>query len=251
MHDGTWRSEGGSDGNVISENDARAGGTAAPGALQPAKTESIGQWTEHTAPDGRKYYYNSVLKKSSWANPGGLAEAPTSADSAWEEHTAPDGRKYYHNKVTKESKWTLPPGVKPIAVSKLAGGPGQYLCPPGAIQMGPTPVYATSGEAKEAFRAILRDAQIPSWMGWEQAVAVISADRRFGAVRTLGERRLLFDEYMMGRKKEEEAQASERNKQVRRGVCMHTKLKTYHFQWMRNGERAKISRTPMMSVTDK
>lgn len=213
-----WRLEREGVVEVMSENHARAGGAAAPGASQSAKTESIGQWTEHTAPDGRKYYYNPVLKKSSWVKPSALAEAPASGESAWEEHTAPDGRKYYYNKVTKESKWTLPPGVTPLIVQKSAGGPGQYMCPPGAIQTGPTPVYATSVEAKEAFRALLRDTQIPSWMGWEQAVAVISVDRRFGAVRTLGERRFLFDEYVMGKKKEEEAQATERNKQVRRGV---------------------------------
>jgi hypothetical protein len=69
-------------------------------------------------------------------------------------------------------------------------------------------------------------------MVWEQAVAVISIDRRFGAVRTLGERRFLFDEYVMGKKKEEEAQATERNKQVRRGVyreyeCMREKKKIF------------------------
>jgi pre-mRNA-processing factor 40 len=26
-------------------------------------------WTEHTAPDGRKYYYNAKLGKSSWEKP--------------------------------------------------------------------------------------------------------------------------------------------------------------------------------------
>lgn len=29
--------------------------------------------------------------------------------SAWTEHTAPDGRKYYYNAATKTSSWTKPP----------------------------------------------------------------------------------------------------------------------------------------------
>lgn len=30
------------------------------------------QWTEHKAPDGRVYYYNSVTKQSSWQKPDQL-----------------------------------------------------------------------------------------------------------------------------------------------------------------------------------
>lgn len=29
-------------------------------------------WTEHKAPDGRTYYYNSVTKQSSWEKPDEL-----------------------------------------------------------------------------------------------------------------------------------------------------------------------------------
>lgn len=28
-----------------------------------------GEWSEHKAPDGRTYYYNSVTKQSSWQKP--------------------------------------------------------------------------------------------------------------------------------------------------------------------------------------
>lgn len=29
-------------------------------------------WTEHTSPDGRKYYFNSITKQSSWDKPDEL-----------------------------------------------------------------------------------------------------------------------------------------------------------------------------------
>ena len=43
-------------------------GTATPGGSTPGKTN----WTEHTAPDGRKYFYNAATKVSSWTRPAEL-----------------------------------------------------------------------------------------------------------------------------------------------------------------------------------
>lgn len=42
-------------------------------AAQPGSTSAAPNvWTEHTAPDGRKYYYNKALGKSSWDKPAEL-----------------------------------------------------------------------------------------------------------------------------------------------------------------------------------
>jgi len=46
---------------------------AATGQLAPG-------WTEHTAPDGRKYYYNKATGKSLWDKP--LAQPQGGAPSA-------------------------------------------------------------------------------------------------------------------------------------------------------------------------
>jgi len=32
--------------------------------------------------------------------------------AAWKEHTAPDGRKYYYNRLLKESRWQMPEEMK-------------------------------------------------------------------------------------------------------------------------------------------
>lgn len=41
-----------------------------------APTAAVGEWSEHKAPDGRTYYYNSVTKQSSWQKPDQL-KSPT------------------------------------------------------------------------------------------------------------------------------------------------------------------------------
>jgi hypothetical protein len=45
--------------------------------------------------------------------------------AAWKEHTAPDGRKYYHNRLLKESRWTMPPEMKALQEAKGAGCGGR------------------------------------------------------------------------------------------------------------------------------
>ena len=68
-------------------------------------------WTRHTAPDGRPYYYNATLKKSSWTLPTDVPGGQPVADGqVWEQHVAPDGRAYFYNRATKQSRWTRPEG---------------------------------------------------------------------------------------------------------------------------------------------
>ncbi|KAL3270795.1 hypothetical protein HHI36_021318 [Cryptolaemus montrouzieri] len=74
------------------------------------------QWTEHKAPDGRTYYYNSVTKQSSWQKPDQL-KSPAElllSQCPWKEYTADNGKIYYHNINTKESRWVIPPELEEI-----------------------------------------------------------------------------------------------------------------------------------------
>jgi len=49
-------------------------------AAAPASNEG---WTEHTAPDGRKYYYNSVTRVSAWVKPEALMTPEVSCVDGW------------------------------------------------------------------------------------------------------------------------------------------------------------------------
>ncbi|XP_014239361.1 pre-mRNA-processing factor 40 homolog A isoform X2 [Cimex lectularius] len=77
---------------------------------QDESRDKKSDWTEHKAPDGRTYYYNTVTKKSLWEKPEELktpAEKMLS-NCPWKEYKSDAGKVYFHNVVTKESRWTIP-----------------------------------------------------------------------------------------------------------------------------------------------
>ncbi|KQK17847.1 pre-mRNA-processing protein 40A [Brachypodium distachyon] len=63
------------------------------------------------------------------------------------------------------------------------------------------PVYANKLEAKNAFKALLESANVESDWSWDQAMRVIINDKRYGALRSHGERKQVYNEYLNQRKK--------------------------------------------------
>lgn len=71
-------------------------------------------------------------------------------------------------------------------------------------QMDNEPIaYANKQEAKIAFKSLLESANVEADWTWDQAMRVIVNDKRYGALKTLGERKQAFNEYLMQRKKVE------------------------------------------------
>ncbi|KAF9595353.1 hypothetical protein IFM89_000271 [Coptis chinensis] len=78
-------------------------------------------------------------------------------------------------------------------------------------------VYASKQEAKIAFKELLESANVePNW-SWEQAMRVIVNDKRYAALRTLGEKKQAFNEYL-GQRKKQEAEERRLNKKVSRRI---------------------------------
>ncbi|KAK6116042.1 hypothetical protein DH2020_008311 [Rehmannia glutinosa] len=76
-------------------------------------------------------------------------------------------------------------------------------------------------EAKNAFKALLESANVMADWTWDQAMRVIINDKRYGALKTLGERKQAFNEYLMQRKKVE---AEERRLRQRKAKEEFTKM---------------------------
>lgn len=82
---------------------------------QPSHVQSLAlpsmnlAWTEHTTPEGRKFYFNRETKQSTFVKPDIMKSAvekklPT---SDWKEYIKGDKR-YYYNSATKQSAWEEP-----------------------------------------------------------------------------------------------------------------------------------------------
>ncbi|KAK9097127.1 hypothetical protein Sjap_022624 [Stephania japonica] len=76
-------------------------------------------------------------------------------------------------------------------------------------------VYASKLEAKNAFKALLESANVESDWSWEQTMRVIINDKRYGALKTLGERKQAFNEYLGQRKKLEAEERRIKQKKAR------------------------------------
>ncbi|KPJ12063.1 Pre-mRNA-processing factor 40-like A [Papilio machaon] len=118
------------------------------GAPAPDVTPLANQsspWSEHKAPDGRTYYYNSVTKQSLWEKPDDL-KTPA-------EYTTDAGRVYYHNIETKESSWIIPTELQEIkdkiAAEEAAQAALNADIPPGEVPlpMSPATMQPSSGSS--------------------------------------------------------------------------------------------------------
>ncbi|KAL5780053.1 hypothetical protein ACOSQ2_010790 [Xanthoceras sorbifolium] len=76
-------------------------------------------------------------------------------------------------------------------------------------------IYANKLEAKNAFKALLESANVQSDWTWEQTMREIINDKRYGALKTLGERKQAFNEYLGQRKKLEAEGRRMRQKKAR------------------------------------
>jgi pre-mRNA-processing factor 40 len=196
-------------------------------------------WQEHTAPDGRKYYYNTETKESSWTKPDELktAEELKLQACAWKEYKTEQGRSYYYNSETKESTWTCPPelqsilegsatsetkpDVEQISSEKDASTKTETLTAPETITEQETATNAqTKMErdreiAREALKELLREKNISSTASWEYASRQIGADARFHLLKRSNERKQVFNEYKAQKAKEERELHRQRAQEAR------------------------------------
>ena len=91
---------------------APAGAAAATGIPPPPTAGGGPTWTEHDAPDGRKYYYNQVTKKSTYEKPRELYTARENFvfdNCSWKATYDKTSEKYYYyNRETKKTQWEKP-----------------------------------------------------------------------------------------------------------------------------------------------
>ncbi|MCO5602361.1 hypothetical protein L7F22_056492 [Adiantum nelumboides] len=76
-------------------------------------------------------------------------------------------------------------------------------------------VYATKAEAKNAFKELLEAVGVESNWTWEQAMRLIINDKRYGALKNLGERKQTFYDFLAQKKKQETEERRTKLKKAR------------------------------------
>jgi len=196
-------------------------------------------WTEHKAPDGRCYFYNTATKASSWEKPNCLKSSVEMllAQCPWKEFKAENGKVYYHNNDTKESVWVAPrelQDIKDRIAAEQGNGPGP--APPEVkaltkdqnsamdaamaatlaaykpteqpklpqLPASPKPiVFKDKREAMEALKDLLKDKNVPSGANWETALGLIKKDPRWETLSKLAEKKQAFNAYKIQKMKDE------------------------------------------------
>lgn len=78
-----------------------------------------------------------------------------------------------------------------------------------------TQTYPSKQEAKEAFKSLLESANVESDWTWEQAMRLIINDKRYAALKSLGERKQAFNEYLGQKKKQDAEERRAKHKKAR------------------------------------
>jgi len=83
------------------------------------------EWVEAAAPDGRRYWYNSATRETTWTDPTQPKPPPpppAEQQGEWVEATAPDGRKYWWSRSNQQTTWTNPYAAAPLQSGMVSYG---------------------------------------------------------------------------------------------------------------------------------
>ncbi len=100
-----------------------------PGALLPPQMQQ-------QFPPGGPPQQQQQQPPQQQQQPSSSPAAAVPAKTAWTEHTAPDGRKYYYNSGTKASTYEKPAELLSPQVRARGGGRGGQGCPGGSGEFG-------------------------------------------------------------------------------------------------------------------
>lgn len=75
--------------------------------------------------------------------------------------------------------------------------------------------YRTKSEKIEAFKDLLRSRNVPANSSWDQALRIISVDRRYPLLKTLSEKKQIFNTYKTQKLKEEKEEQRLKAKKAR------------------------------------
>jgi len=154
-----------------------------------SKTSTAQDWAEYTDPtSGKKYYHNKLTNERTWHKP-----------NFWKEYTTENGVKYYYNTETKETTWEMPKEYKEALELKLIDPRNDR----------------SSTDPKDIFKYLLEDSGVTSTWTWEMALKKIASDDRYQVIKTVPERKIIFQDYQTDRRKIEREEKRKKDMRIR------------------------------------
>ncbi|CDH54776.1 predicted protein [Lichtheimia corymbifera JMRC:FSU:9682] len=112
-------------------------------------------WREHQNAQGKKYWFNTVTRQSTWEKPEELLTPEEKAlmSCPWKEYKTPEGKTYYSNTQTKESRWVIPEDYKELRDKAeqakeraAAAAQAQAQAAQAEVSSRPSPIPGTGGD---------------------------------------------------------------------------------------------------------
>merc|ERR1711879_993703 len=135
--------------------------------------------------------------------------------TSWKEYKTADGRDYFYNPSTKQSVWEMPAELKALRAAQKQQEQQQQQESSSEDEKEEEekekePEYSSQEERKKAFTDLLSEKNVKSTQKWEEAMKLISEDRRFMAITTAGARKQAFAEWVSQSKKREKEEEREK-----------------------------------------
>lgn len=224
---GEWSEHKTEDGRTYWFNQATKKSSWEKPAEMKAPGEAACPWKEYTTNDGsgKKYYYNAQTKKSVWVMPDELKQIKEAA-AMREEMANPDRDEPAFHIPAAAAKVPVAADPAPAAAvaapaaaaaatvgsavaGKEAGGAAEKAAvekPEAGKEEAPAKkpnTYATKDEARAAFTALLVEKKVGGTWSWAQAMSAIITDPRYNSLKTIGEKKNIFNEYASKKSKVE------------------------------------------------
>jgi pre-mRNA-processing factor 40 len=232
---------------------------AKPAVPAANNTSESGDWAEAVAGDGRKYYYNSKTRETSWEAPAGFAQQQQRATPQTNQIAGPtyvaggasgfggrdhggsdqrmDRQERGHGLPQKPSFDGPRSGHNPWERQEHTGFRGPAAAKPDE------PEFSSAEAAESAFFKVLREHNVTPDMRWTDAFRKILRDREARAIKDPKERKLAFERYCHEVRAEEKIKEKERKDRLREEfremLATHEEVK-HHTRW--KTARASIER---------
>ena len=177
-------------------------------------------WSEHSAPNGTKYYYNATTGESTYERPAELGgpepnqvvankaavattmeQSTTQKKAVWKEYKDPTSGKFYYSDG-QTSSWEKPAELLLPDEQQQASSTVEKTTIPTAMKS----PFASKEEAEQAFRTILIEKQIGHTAKWTEVVKLCSSSPKWDACSQMlasGSKKQILAEYQAKKAKED------------------------------------------------